>query len=76
MFSFVPWTLENTWFREHFGINDFEPITYEHASLFPLGYIQKYMSKTGNKMKYSRHMPSYEIKELPDDRDKISVDPY
>ena len=65
--------LENTWFNANFGMTNFQEITYVQGTMLPLDYIQKYMNKTEERIKYSRHIPSYEIKELPDDRVKIEM---
>jgi len=65
--------IQNTWFEKNFGINTFEEITYAQGSMLPINYIQKYMSKTDERIKYSRHLPAYDIKELPDDTVKIDL---
>jgi len=58
--------LENTFFRQNFGINTFEAITYAKGTMSPVSYVQKYMSKTDEKMIYSRHVAGYDFVELPD----------
>jgi len=58
--------IENSEFKKLFGQNDFERITYTHGTKTPVEYIQKYMSKTDEKIQYSRHLPSYKFTSLPD----------
>ncbi|MCL2177078.1 MAG: hypothetical protein FWB72_03940 [Firmicutes bacterium] len=65
--------IENSYFFDRFGMNKFEKITAE-STLQPAHYISKYMSKTDGKMIYSRHLPSYVIKDLPDVADNINAD--
>ncbi len=58
-------THENTYFQEHFGRNDFEPIekdTIDYSN--EVGYILKYLEKTGERIMYSRGLPMYVITDI------------
>jgi hypothetical protein len=64
-------TVQNTYFNERFGRCDVEPIRkgimpYDRA----LGYILKYIAKTGEKIIYSRNLPMYVISDI-DENDVI-----
>jgi hypothetical protein len=49
----------NTWFEERFGRNDFVPISGADVRRGPtLGCILKYLEKTGERIVYSRGIPS------------------
>jgi hypothetical protein len=67
---------ENTTFRKKFGVNEMEKIEYEKgAKVNPcVSYMQKYMNKDDERASYSRHMPTYDIVELPDDDDNVRID--
>lgn len=58
-------TIQNTYFNERFGRSDFEsvvrvPMMYDRA----VGYILKYIEKTGEKLVYSRGTPMYLIADV------------
>lgn len=58
-------TVQNTYFNEQFGRNDFEdvirdPVAYASA----VGYILKYIEKTGEKLVYSRGTPMYLVTDI------------
>ena len=58
-------TLSNTFFAKRFGRNDFEPVNLsdiKHGNT--LGYILKYIGKTGEYINYSRGIPTEICKEL------------
>ncbi len=64
-------TIQNTYFNERFGRCDVEPIRkgilpYDRA----LGYILKYIAKTGEKIIYSRNLPMYVISDI-DENDVV-----
>ncbi|MDD3831659.1 MAG: hypothetical protein PHW00_03260 [Clostridia bacterium] len=64
-------TIQNTYFNERFGRCDMEEIEqgrrqYDHA----LGYILKYIAKTGEKIVYSHNTPMY-VKCDVDDNDVV-----
>lgn len=59
-------TYRNTFFDEAFGINDFEEIdtmSLKHGQT--LEYIMKYIEKTGERIVYSRGIPTQVCKKLP-----------
>lgn len=59
-------THPNTWFEENFGRNDFEELTdmkLRHGNT--INYILKYISKTGERIVYSRGIPTEIVKEVP-----------
>lgn len=58
-------TIQNTYFNERFGRCDFEsvvrvPMMYDRA----VGYILKYIEKTGERLVYSRGTPMYLITDV------------
>ena len=65
-------TIQNTYFNERFGRSDFEsvvrvPMMYDRA----VGYILKYIEKTGEKLVYSRGTPMYLIADV-DEKDVLT----
>ena len=59
-------TLQNTYFTERFGRNDFDPInqkTLNQAS----AYLMKYISKSGERIVYSKGTATYFISDIMDD---------
>lgn len=54
-------TIQNTYFNSRFGRCDFEPIEQSIKPLYNgiLQYLLKYMTKSGDKITYSRGLPSY-----------------
>lgn len=61
-------THSNTFFFETFGRNDFDDIEQQEiANGDAVKYITKYISKTGEKIVYSRGIPSEIYKEIEDD---------
>ena len=57
---------QNTHFLERFGRNDFRPLD-KHSIQDAINYITKYISKTGEKVKYSRHLQTYFITDIIED---------
>ena len=58
-------TIENSFFAEKFGRNDFKPINKnEIARGETLAYLIKYIEKTGERITYSRNIPEYIYKEI------------
>lgn len=57
-------TTENSFFKERFGRNDFDPIN----DLIQIGtsvkYLLKYIEKTGEKIVYSRGLPQFFISDI------------
>ena len=56
-------TLQNTFFLERFGRNDFRPLD-ENSIQDAVSYITKYINKTGEKVIYSRHLQTYFITDI------------
>ncbi len=56
-------TLQNTFFLERFGRNDFKPLD-ENSIQDAVSYITKYINKTGEKVIYSRHLQTYFITDI------------
>ena len=58
-------TMQNTFFNEKFGRSDFEKIIKKpRAYLSAVEYILKYISKTGERIVYSRGLPMYLISDI------------
>ena len=58
-------TIQNTFFNEKFGRSDFEKIVKKpRAYLSAVEYILKYISKTGERLVYSRGLPMYVISDI------------
>ena len=49
----------NTHFKSRFGRNDFKPIAIQQDLSRALNYVTKYMEKSGEKIVYSRGLPTY-----------------
>ena len=61
-------TLQNTLFNKKFGRSDFEKIIKNpRAYLSEVEYILKYISKTGERLVYSRGLPMYLISDIYSD---------
>ena len=54
---------QNTHFLERFGRNDFRPLD-QHSIQDAIGYITKYINKTGEKVLYSRGLQTYFITDI------------
>ena len=59
-------TVQNSYFNKRFGRSDFESLGGPEAVRQALGYITKYMEKTGEKMVYSKGLPQYFISDILD----------
>ena len=59
-------TYQNTYFLERFGRNDFEEITHQNISQ-SISYITKYIEKSGDRIVYSKNLPTYFISDILDD---------
>lgn len=60
----------STWFEKHYGINEFSPLDRDILRLGSvIQYCSDYCFKSGDKVHYSRHLPSDIEKEI----DKIEV---
>ena len=61
-------TIQNTYFNEKFGRNDFEKIDDNRKMGAAVAYILKYIEKSGERIVYSRGLPQYFISDiLPED---------
>ena len=59
-------TFQNTYFLERFGRNDFEEINQQNLSQ-SISYITKYIEKSGERIIYSKNLPTYFISDILDD---------
>ena len=60
--------IQNSYFLERFGRNDFKPIETKDDLSSCVAYLMKYMEKTGEKIVYSKNLPTYFVSDiLPDD---------
>jgi hypothetical protein len=58
---------ENSYFLQRFGRNDFDAITSKSKLGDSLAYLMKYISKTGEKIVYSKGLPQYFISDIMND---------
>lgn len=58
--------MQNMYFTERFGRNDFEPLD-EYIKNDALAYIIKYIEKTGERIVYSKGLPQFFISDIMDD---------
>ena len=59
--------IQNTYFNEHFGRCDIEPINDRTEMGSAMAYIMKYIEKSGEKIVYSRGLPQYFKSDILDD---------
>jgi hypothetical protein len=59
-------TLQNSYFTERFGRNDFEPINKQELPN-ATAYLMKYIEKSGERIVYSKNTPAYFISDILDD---------
>ncbi len=59
-------TMQNLYFTERFGRNDFEPLD-DYIKNDALAYIMKYIEKSGEKIVYSKGLPQFFISDIMDD---------
>lgn len=69
-------TVENSYFKERFGRNDFVCTSNTQFLGEALAYLMKYIEKSGEKIVYSRNLPQYFISDIMDEdiADRIGVD--
>ena len=60
-------TQENSYFRKHFGLNDFKEFGAKDGVYDAAKYLIKYIEKTGDKLVYSRGLPQYFISDIMDE---------
>ncbi len=58
---------QNIFFLERFGRNDFKEIINNVGVNDAVGYIMKYIRKTGEKVIYSKHLQTYFVTDILDD---------
>lgn len=59
-------TYQNTHFLEKFGRNDFKPIN-EYELSQAVKYLTKYIEKSGEKLIYSKNIPTYFVSDIMDE---------
>ena len=59
-------TLQNSYFTERFGRNDFEPINRQELPN-ATAYLMKYIEKSGERIVYSKNTHAYFISDILDD---------
>ena len=57
-------TLQNTYFTERFGRNDFEPVEDQNRVNDAKAYLLKYLEKSGERIVYSKGMPQFFISDI------------
>lgn len=60
-------TVQNMYFKEKFGRNDFERIEEPTGLGKAMRYIMKYIEKSGEKIVYSKSLPQYFISDIMDE---------
>ena len=60
-------TIQNTHFNKTFGRSDFERIEHKELLGSAMAYLMKYLEKTGERLVYSRNIPTYYISDILDD---------
>lgn len=60
-------TLQNTYFLERFGRNDFKPIVSKDHIFEATRYIMKYLEKSGEKIIYSKELYQYFLSDIIED---------
>lgn len=56
--------MQNTYFNERFGRNDFSPIDTERDVGSAVAYLVKYIGKSGERLVYSRGLPTYFVSDI------------
>ena len=59
-------TMQNSYFTQRFGRNDFEPIDQNELGR-ATAYLMKYIDKSGERIVYSKNTPAYFISDILDD---------
>ena len=60
-------TLQNVYFKERFGRNDFEAIEDQTGLRKAMRYIMKYIEKSGERIVYSKGLPQFFISDIMDE---------
>lgn len=58
---------QNSYFYEKFGRNDFNPINVIHELRDFANYLMKYIEKSGEKLIYSRNIPTFFKSDIMDE---------
>lgn len=56
--------MQNTYFNERFGRNDFSSIDTERDIGSAVAYLMKYIGKSGERLVYSRGLPTYFVSDI------------
>lgn len=56
--------IQNTYFNDKFGRNDFSPIDTERDIGSAVAYLMKYIGKSGERLVYSRGLPTYFVSDI------------
>ena len=59
--------MQNTYFNDKFGRNDFNKLNVKREIMDSARYLMKYIEKSGEKLIYSRNIPTYFISDIMDD---------
>ena len=60
-------THQNTYFLERYGRNDFQPLGSPEEVQHSLGYLMKYIEKSGEKLIYGGKLPTYFVSDVIDE---------
>lgn len=60
-------TLQNMYFKERFGRNDFETIEDQTGLRKAMRYIMKYIEKSGERIVYAKGLPQFFISDIMDE---------
>lgn len=60
-------TMQNTYFNKRFGRSDFEPIDDRRLLSGAASYLMKYIEKSGERLVYSKGLPTYFISDIMDE---------
>ena len=58
---------QNTYFLERYGRNDFEPLGTSDEVRLSLGYLMKYIEKSGERLIYGGDLPTYFVSDVADE---------
>ena len=58
---------QNTYFLERYGRNDFQPLGSPEEVQHSLGYLMKYIEKSGEKLIYGGKLPTYFVSDVIDE---------
>lgn len=58
---------QNTYFLERYGRNDFQPLGSPEEVQHSLGYLMKYIEKSGERLIYGGDLPTYFVSDIMDE---------